>query len=79
MISVLISFRSQRLLTRRTNDEHHKLLLTCKFDGIGITVKVVNHTQLDAMAKVKRGESVISVGQSNRIKYCPVCGKELKD
>lgn len=51
--------------------DHHKLLLTCKFDGIGITVKVVNHTQLDAMAKVKRNESVISVGQSNRIKYCP--------
>ncbi|MCC6096979.1 hypothetical protein [Limosilactobacillus sp.] len=59
--------------------EKHKALLSCRFDGIGVTVKIINHTQLDAMAKVKCGESVISVGQSNRIKYCPVCGKELKD
>ena len=55
--------------------EKHKALLSCRFGGIGVTVKITNHTQLDAMAKVKRGESVISVGQSNRIKYCPVCGK----
>lgn len=59
--------------------EHHKPLLICKFDGIGITVKVVNHTQLDAMTTVtdQRGKTT-SVGQSNRINYCPMCGRHLK-
>lgn len=55
-------------------------LLKCSFNNIGITIKIVNDTQLDAMASVKNHNGAItSVGQSNRIEFCPMCGQKLSD
>lgn len=55
-------------------------LLKCSFNNIGITIKIVNKTQLDGMASVKSTNGAItSVGQSNRIKFCPMCGRDLID
>lgn len=53
-------------------------LLRCSFNDIGITIKIINKTQLDAMTTVtdQRGRTT-SIGQSNRISYCPMCGRKL--
>ena len=60
--------------------EHHNPLLTYHFNSICTEIKSINHTQLDAMTTVtdQRGKTT-SVGQSNRINYCPMCGRKLAD
>lgn len=59
-------------------NKHHKPLLTYHYDSIYTEIKLVNHTQLDAMTTVtdQRGKTT-SIGQSNRINYCPMCGRKL--
>lgn len=56
----------------------HESLLTYHFDSICTEIKIINRTQLDAMTTVtdQRGATT-SVGQSNRINYCPMCGRRL--
>lgn len=62
--------------------EKHKPLLTyhsgASYDSIYTEIKLINKTQLDAMTTVtdRRGATT-SVGQSNRISYCPMCGQQL--
>ena len=60
--------------------EHHKPLLTYHYDSICTEIKLINKTQLDAMTTVtdQHGRTT-SVGQSNRINYCPMCGRKLTD
>lgn len=49
------------------------------FDEPKIDIQI-NKTQLDAMTTVtdQRGKTT-SIGQSNRISYCPMCGRKLSD
>ena len=58
---------------------HHKPLLTYHYDSIYTEIKLIN-TQLDAMTTVtdQHGKTA-SIGQSNRINYCPMCGRKLAD
>ena len=60
--------------------DKHKPLLTYHYDSIYTEIKLINKTQLDAMTTVtdQRG-ATISIGQSNRINYCPMCGRKLAD
>ena len=60
--------------------EHHKPLLTYHYDSIYTEIKLINKTQLDAMTTVtdQHGKTT-SVGQSNWINYCPMCGRKLTD
>lgn len=50
------------------------------YDSIYTEIRLINKTQLDAMTTVtdQRGATT-SVGQSNRISYCPMCGRKLND
>lgn len=59
--------------------EKHKPLLTYHFDSVCTEIKLINRTQLDAITTVtdQHGKTT-SVGQSNRISYCPMCGRQLK-
>lgn len=58
--------------------QKHKKLLECSFKGISLDINIINKTQLDAMAKVKyHNGRITSVGQSNTIRYCPMCGRKL--
>lgn len=58
--------------------EQHKPLLTYHYDSICTEIKLRLVDQLDAMTTVtdQRGATT-SVGQSNRINYCPMCGRKL--
>lgn len=58
--------------------DKHKPLLAYHYDSIYTEIKLINKTQLDAMTTVtdQRGKTT-SIGQSNRINYCPMCGRKL--
>lgn len=60
--------------------DKYKPLLTYHYDSIYTEIKLINKTQLDAMTTVtdQRGKTT-SIGQSNRINYCPMCGRRLTD